>query len=82
MRYFKCQIKSNQIKSNRSLRLNLFCIIFLTAIVVTGCGKDECECTVAGTTTTTSEDDVEGDLEEACKAANALLTSPDICEMK
>lgn len=60
----------------------LFALILGGTVAFTSCGSSECECTVSGTTTTTSEDDVDGDLEEACKAADAFLTAPDKCEMK
>ena len=61
----------------------LFAVVLTGALAFTSCGSDECECTVGGNVTTTTEDDVDGaDLEEACNAADAFLTSPDKCEMK
>ena len=64
--------------------------VLLFAVVVgglafTSCSKSECECTVNGETTTITEDDANGaDLEEACKAADALYKAFDqgSCEFK
>ena len=62
----------------------LFAVVLTGALAFTSCGSDECECTIGGSTTTYTEDDIEGDgsLEDGCNAADALLTSPDKCEMK
>lgn len=62
----------------------LFAIVLGGAVAFTSCGSDKCECTIGGTTTSYDEDDLEGDgsVSDACKAADALLTSPDKCEVK
>lgn len=63
----------------------LFAVVLTGALAFTSCGSDECECTVGGTTTTFTEDDIEdGDasVEDYCNLSDALLTSPDGCEMK
>ena len=64
--------------------------VLLFAVVVgglafTSCSKSECECTVDGETTTITEDEAGGDLEEACEAADALYKAFGVdgsCEMK
>jgi hypothetical protein len=64
-------------------KLLLFAFIIGGSFAVMSCGKDECECTVNGTTDTFDEDDVSsGSVSDACNAADALLTSPDECHMK
>jgi len=67
-------------------KLLLLTVVLGGAVVFTSCSKDECECTVAGTTTTTTEDDMPdsatGSLSDYCTAADAFLTSPDQCKMK
>lgn len=64
----------------------LFAVVLTGALAFTSCGSDECECTVGGTTSTFTEDDIpEGDdnsVEDYCNVSDALLTSPDKCEMK
>jgi len=66
-------------------KLLLF-VVVLGAITFTSCSKDECECTIAGVTKTYTDKDkpagTTGSLKDACNSANALLTSPDKCEMK
>lgn len=63
----------------------LFAVVLTGALAFTSCGSDECECTIAGSTTTYTEDDVEDgqSLEDACNQANvgaAILGGS--CEMK
>lgn len=65
----------------------LFAIILGGTVAFTSCGKDECVCTQGGNETKYTEDDVQGDgnLEDACKALDALVkigSASDGCEMK
>jgi len=66
-------------------KLLLFAIILGGAVAFTSCSKDECECTIAGTTTTYDEDDIDNgqSLKDACSDANvgaSILGGS--CEMK
>jgi hypothetical protein len=66
----------------------LFAIVLGGAVAFTSCGKDECECTVGGTTTVYTEDDLEsgdGSMEDACNAADAIykaFNASDGCKIK
>lgn len=54
-------------------KMLLFAIVLGGAISFTSCGKDECECTIAGQTTTYTEDDLEDgqNMKDACNDADA-----------
>lgn len=63
----------------------LFAVVLAGTVAFTSCGSDECECTINGVTQTYSEDDYEGDIKEACDAANAAAKIVDAsgkCEIK
>ena len=66
-------------------KLLLFAIILGGAVAFTSCGKDECECTVFGTTETYTEDDLaEGEnMKDACNEADAgVALFGGSCELK
>jgi len=55
-------------------KIYLIALIFAGATAFTSCSTDKCECTVNGTTTTITEDDVNNGatLNEACNDADEL----------
>ena len=67
------------------IKVLLFAIILGGTVAFTSCGSDKCECTINGVTETYDEDDYDGDLKEACDAADAaakIVDASGSCSMK